>query len=113
MGVSTAAYSTAIIISPRLLAKPCKLTRADDGVPAEVATVIRAVGVRDAASGLLLALAPRGAALRGAVGVRVLSDLGDAAVFGFALPDRATKIKVAGVAAAWGMLCAYSGRHSR
>ncbi|MFC9553975.1 hypothetical protein ACFTWF_24330 [Rhodococcus sp. NPDC056960] len=113
MGVLTAAYSTAIIVSPRILAKPCKLTRADGGVSPEVATVIRAVGVRDAASGLLLALAPSGAALRGAVLVRVASDLGDAAVFGIALPDPATKAKVAGFALAWGTLCAYSGRHRR
>ena len=112
LGVLTAAYSTALIVSPRILAKPCKLTRADGGVPPDVATVIRAIGVRDVASGLLLALAPRGVALRGAVAVRVVSDLGDAAVFGFALPDPATKAKVAGVAAAWGLLCAYSGRHS-
>ncbi|PQP19777.1 hypothetical protein C5613_29570 [Rhodococcus opacus] len=30
--------------------------------------------------------------------------------FGIALPDAATKAKVAGFAAAWGALCAYSGR---
>ncbi|MFC9358455.1 hypothetical protein ACFTZB_18040 [Rhodococcus sp. NPDC057014] len=112
LGVLTAAYSTAIIVSPRLLAKPCKLTRTDGGVPSAVATMIRAVGIRDAASGLLLALAPQGAALRGALAVRVAADLGDAVVFGLALPDTATKAKVAGFAAAWGALCAYSGRHS-
>ncbi|MFC9359610.1 hypothetical protein ACFTZB_23965 [Rhodococcus sp. NPDC057014] len=64
------------------------------------------------ASGLALAAAPAGAALRAAVAVRVVSDFGDAAVFGLALPDAATKAKVAGVAVAWGVLCAYSGRHT-
>ncbi|MDF3312002.1 hypothetical protein P3H15_44310 [Rhodococcus sp. T2V] len=42
----------------------------------------------------------------------VCCDLGDAAVFGTALPDPGAKAKVAGFAAAWGMLCAYSGRRS-
>ena len=112
LGVLTAAYSVAIIVSPKLLAKPCKLTRADGVVPPEVATVIRAVGVRDAASGLALVTAPAGAALRAAVAVRVVSDFGDAAVFGLTLPDAATKAKAAGVAAVWGTLCAYSGRHT-
>ena len=77
-----------------------------------MSTVIRAVGVRDVASGLVLAAAPSGAALRAAVVVRVVSDFGDAVVFGIALPDAATKAKVAGFAAAWGALCAYSGRHT-
>lgn len=112
LGVLTAAYSAAIIVSPKLLAKPCKLTRADGAVPPGVSTVIRAVGVRDVASGLVLAAAPSGAALRAAVVVRVVSDFGDAVVFGIALPDAATKAKVAGFAAAWGALCAYSGRHT-
>jgi hypothetical protein len=44
--------------------------------------------------------------------VRVVSDFGDAVVFGIALPDATTKAKVAGFAAAWGALCAYSGRHT-
>ncbi|MFD9665862.1 hypothetical protein ACFWAY_30265 [Rhodococcus sp. NPDC059968] len=66
--------------------------------------MIRAVGVRDAAIGLVLAAAPAGAALRAAVAVRVVSDFGDTAVFGTALPDAATKAKVAGFAAAWGVV---------
>jgi hypothetical protein len=73
--------------------------------------VIRAIGVRDTASGLFLALAP-GGALRGAVAVRVFSDFGDAVVCGFALPDTATIVKVAGLAAVWGVLCGYSGRRT-
>ncbi|MDH6291723.1 hypothetical protein M2275_006661 [Rhodococcus opacus] len=54
----------------------------------------------------------RCAAVRSAVVVRVVSDFGDAVVFGIALPDATTKAKVAGFAAAWGALCAYSGRHT-
>jgi len=111
-GVLTAAYGAAIVVSPRILAKPCALARVGGGVRPEVATVIRAVGVRDTASGLFLALAPRGAALRGAVAVRGFSDFGDAVVFGFALPDTASRVKVAGLAAVWGVLCGYSGRRT-
>ncbi|WP_241962155.1 hypothetical protein [Rhodococcus opacus] len=74
------ATKRAIIVSPKLLAKPCKLTRSDGAVPPGVATVIRAVGVRDVASGLVLTAAPSGAALRAAVVVWVVSDFGDAVV---------------------------------
>ncbi|MFD7011511.1 hypothetical protein [Rhodococcus jostii] len=42
----------------------------------------------------------------------MVSDFGDAVVFGIAMPDAATKAKVAGFAAGWGALCAYSGRHT-
>jgi hypothetical protein len=112
LGVLTAVYSSAVVLSPRILAKPCKLTRADGSVAPEVATVIRAVGARDVASGLLLATAPYGPARRGAVALRAAADFGDATVFGLTLPGAATKLKVAGFAAAWGVLCAYSGRYA-
>ncbi|RZL24871.1 MULTISPECIES: hypothetical protein [Rhodococcus] len=112
LGVLTAAYSAALVLSPRILAKPCKLTKADGSIAPEVATVIRAVGARDVASGLLLAMAPYGPARRGAVAFRAAADLGDAAIFGSTLPGTATRLKVAGFAATWGLLCAYSGRYA-
>nr|WP_271209041.1 hypothetical protein [Rhodococcus wratislaviensis] len=112
LGASTATYSLALIASPRLLATPCKLTTTAGTVTSHVATLIRVIAVRDTASGLAMALAPTGPALRGAVADRAASDFGDAAIFGAALPDVPTKAKIAGFAAEWGLLCAYSGRHT-
>ncbi len=108
----TAAYSAALVLSPKILAKPCKLTQADGSVAPGVATVIRTVGARDVASGLFMALAPHGPARRGAVALRAVADLSDAALFGSTLAGTPTKLKVAGFAAAWGLLCAYSVRYA-
>lgn len=93
LGASTATYRLALIASPRLLATPCKLTATDGTIPSHVATLIRAIAVRDTASGLAMVLAPTGPALRVAVAARAASDFGDAAIFGAALPDAPTKAK--------------------
>lgn len=110
LGVATAAYSVAIIVSPALLAKPSGL--ADDGgdVPSGTAITIRALGGRDLASGLAMVLAPAGTPLRTAIGVRVGSDVVDLVLLGTSLPDPAARKKAAGAAAAWGALCALSAR---
>lgn len=106
LGVATAAYSVAIIANPSLFAKPTKLQQ--DGAPLPTATAIgvRALGGRDLASGLAMAFAPDGKALRTAVAVRVGSDVVDLVLLGTSLPDRDARTKAIGVAALWGTLCA-------
>ncbi|MDD7936956.1 hypothetical protein PHK61_00820 [Actinomycetospora lutea] len=108
LGVATAGYSVAIIADPSLFARPTGLQA--DGAPLPTATAIgvRALGGRDLASGLAMALAPAGKALRTAIAVRVGADVADLAVLGTSLPDRSYRAKAAGVAAAWGTLCGLS-----
>lgn len=108
LGVATAGYSVAIIANPSLFAKPTKLQA--DGAPLPTATAIgvRALGGRDLASGLAMALAPSGKALRTAIAVRVGADLADLVVLGTSLPDKQARAKAVGVAALWGTLCGLS-----
>jgi hypothetical protein len=70
LGLATAGYSVAIIADPSLFAKPTGLQA--DGAPLPTATAVgvRAIGGRDLASGLAMALAPAGKALRTAIAVR-------------------------------------------
>jgi hypothetical protein len=108
LGTLTAAYGVGLIVRPELLAKPCRLVDADGRVPEGVAVLSRALGARDAASGLAMAFAPNGSALRTAIAVRVGCDLADAVCLGVALPDKQTRLKAAAVAGLWGVLCATS-----
>jgi hypothetical protein len=68
---------------------------------------LRPLGWRDAASGLALALAPAGPALRAAAVLRVAADLGDAALLGATLPDRRARIGAVAVSVGWGALGVY------
>jgi hypothetical protein len=108
LGLATAGYSAAIIVDPSLFAKPTGLQV--DGAPLPTATAVgvRAIGGRDLASGLAMALAPAGKALRTAIAVRVGADVADLVVLGTTLPDQKDRAKAAGVAAAWGTLCGLS-----
>lgn len=108
LGVATAGYSVAIIANPSLFARPTGLQ--GDGAPLPTATAIgvRALGGRDLASGLAMALAPAGRALKTAVAVRVGADVADLAVLGTSLPEPQYRAKAAGVAAVWGTLCGLS-----
>ena len=99
-GAATAAYSAAVVVRPDLLLGPAGLGRSRDA-----RALTRLVGVRDAAIGLAMVLAPAGTARRTAVAARVASDWGDAGVLAAALRGRPTRGKVVGVAAAWGALC--------
>ncbi len=110
LGWVTAAYSAALIVRPKLLAAPCGFLDSRGQVPREVATVIAAVGARDVASGLAMALVPAGKPLQTALAVRVMADLSDAVIFGVGIPDTARAWRIAGVAAVWGALCAASAR---
>jgi hypothetical protein len=110
LGVATAAYSVAIIARPDLFTGPTKLTDRGETPATGTAIGVRALGGRDLASGLAMALAPAGAPLRTAVGVRVGSDVVDLVLLGTSLPDADARKKAIGVAALWGGLCALSLR---
>ncbi len=97
----TVAYSIAITIAPRLLAGPCRLVGPDGQVPTGIATLIRSVGVRDAAPAAVLLLAPPGAAASTLTAARVVSDAADAVWFGLLPLDSSQRAKIGGAAAGW------------
>ena len=99
-GAATAAYSAVLVARPDVLLRPMGLARTADS-----RTLTRLIGIRDTAIGLAMVLAPAGAARRAAVGARVASDWGDAAVLVGALRGRRTRGKVVGFATVWGALC--------
>jgi hypothetical protein len=104
LGAVTAAYSVLIVAVPRVLAGPCRMTDPDGRTPTPVRVLVQAVGVRDAAIGLAMLLAPPGTALRTATLCRIAADTGDAVAFGVALPDAGSKLRIAGFAALWAAL---------
>ncbi|MEJ8279651.1 hypothetical protein [Pseudonocardia spirodelae] len=108
LGAATAAYGAAVAVKPDVLLAPAKLAGEGRPAPAGAATLARAVGGRDLASGLAMALAPAGTPLKAAIAVRVGADVVDLAVLGSQLPDRDAREKATLVAAAWGALCALS-----
>jgi hypothetical protein len=102
LGVLTAAYGLATLIRPAILAKPSGLSAGEP--PASVATLVRAVGVRDVASGVAMAVST-GRAQRIAVAVRIAADLGDAATWAFGSSvDPAARRKTIAVGAGWAAL---------
>ncbi|SES37486.1 hypothetical protein [Actinokineospora terrae] len=108
LGLATAAYGAAVTIRPALMAKPTGLVTLT-GEPARgVAVLTRSIGVRDVATGLAMAVAPAGTALRTAIAVRVSADIADAVGFGTGLPDADARRKSALVAGIWAGLCALS-----
>lgn len=107
LGAATAAYGVAIYARPALLLKPSGMLRGERPEP-EQETFVRTLAVRDVASGVAMAAAPSGTAMRVAIGVRVASDLGDLAVLGRALAGRPEQKLIMAVAGGWGLLCALS-----
>ena len=107
LGGLTAAYSVAVLVSPKVLAGPTELA-SGGRVTRGVGALSRAVAARDLASGLAMVLAPTPQAQRTAIAVRVLSDLGDTVVFGPSLPSASARRKAAAVGVLWGGLCAAS-----
>ncbi|MFJ9942986.1 hypothetical protein [Streptomyces erythrochromogenes] len=103
MGAATLGYGIAVACRPSVLARPCGLP--DQG---SSALLIRALGVRDAALGAAMVLAPAGSALRTAVLCRVAADAGDALLFGTFLARGDERAKAASVALAWGTLCGWT-----
>lgn len=112
LGVATAAYGAAITAAPALLLKPSGMLRGDKPEP-EQETFVRTLGIRDLASGLAMAFAPGRKAMRTAIAVRVVSDLGDLVVLGQALQGKPERTKVMAIAGGWGALCALSALATR
>jgi hypothetical protein len=112
LGAATATYSAAVLARPAVLAAPCGLVTRDGSVSPEAGTLTRAVGTRDLASGLAVALAPSGRAMRLALGVRIAMDLGDALVLGAHAPAE-KRGKVLRAACLWAGLNALALLRSR
>jgi|tagenome__1003787_1003787.scaffolds.fasta_scaffold20281799_2 hypothetical protein len=112
LGVATAAYGVAITARPALLLKPSGMLRGAEPEP-EQATFVRALGIRDLASGAAMALAPGRKSLRTAIAVRVVSDLGDLVVLGRALRGNPQRTKVMAAAGSWAAVCALSALATR
>jgi hypothetical protein len=107
VGAATAVYGVAVAARPGLLAVPSHLSDARGRVARDTGIALRPVGWRDAASGLALALAPAGPALRAAALLRVAADFGDAALLGATLPDRRARLGAVAVSVGWGALSVY------
>jgi hypothetical protein len=96
IGVVTAAYAASTLVRPAILSRPVGLD------PSESTDVlVRAIGIRDLASGIALAAAPAGPAQRLALLVRIGADLGDGVSFAAAKLPVTGKRKAVSVAAAW------------
>jgi hypothetical protein len=102
LGVLTAAYGLATLVRPAILARPSGLSAGEP--PAAVSTLVRAVGVRDIASGVAMAVSS-GRAQRIAVGARIVADLGDAVTWAFSSsPDPGARRKTIAVGVGWAAL---------
>ncbi|MER7486574.1 hypothetical protein ABTY20_11885 [Streptomyces sp. NPDC126497] len=88
LGATTCAYGVAAACRPGLLARPLGLVDPHGRVDPRSALAVRPLAWRDAATGLAMLVAPEGPALATAAAVRIASDVGDAVLFGAALPDR-------------------------
>ncbi|MER6035841.1 hypothetical protein ABT133_18265 [Streptomyces sp. NPDC001835] len=106
IGAATLAYGAATAYRPGLLARPCGLVDRDGDVDPHTAAVLRTLAVRDAVNGLAMTVAPRGPALVTASAVRIASDVGDAVLFGGALPGRFRRAGAVGTALGWAALTA-------
>lgn len=105
VGAATAVYGAVVTAWPDLLARPSGLVLDERGRTArDTRVALRPLAWRDAASGLALACAPQGAALRTAALVRIAADLGDAVLLGATLPERDKRLKAVAVSVAWGAL---------
>lgn len=104
LGVATAAYGVATIVKPDVLARPTQLDTTTGEASWQLQTLIRAIGVRDVASGVAIAVSPPGRTLQTALLLRIAADIGDATVFGIALPARDARRKSVGGAGAWAAL---------
>ncbi|WP_052847374.1 hypothetical protein [Streptomyces avicenniae] len=99
VGAATAAYGAAVTARPGLLGLPSGL-----GNEEPVRISLRPVGLRDAASGAALLLAPRGPALVTAAALRIAADAGDAVLLGRTLPGRSRRWGAVAVSVGWGAL---------
>ncbi|MFI0229895.1 hypothetical protein [Streptomyces sp. NPDC017086] len=108
LGAVTFVYGIATAYRPGLLARPTGLVDAHGDIARHTATVLRPLAWRDAATGLAMVLAPQGPALVTASAVRIASDVGDAVLFGAALPGRLRRAGAVVSALGWAALTAAS-----
>lgn len=104
VGAATCVYGVAVTLRPALLAKPSGLTGNDGRVADATAVSLRPIGLRDAANGAAMALAPAGAPLVLATALRLAADFGDAVLLGRTLPDSKRRAMAVAVSVAWGSL---------
>lgn len=103
LGALTAVYGLSTLVKPTIFSKPAGLS--GDEPPLPVSVLVRAVGVRDVANGVAMAVAPAGRALRLAVIARIAADLGDAVTFAVSPNESAeARRKAIGVGVGWGAL---------
>jgi hypothetical protein len=106
LGVSTIAFGVLEFARPDLWAKPTGIT----GPSPAMRTWHQTLGARDVLSGLAMAAAPPGPALRAATLFRIVSDSTDALAFGLNAPTAALKAKAVGAALGFAALNALSLR---
>ncbi|MEU7472866.1 hypothetical protein AB0A94_30825 [Streptomyces sp. NPDC044984] len=104
LGAATCTYGVAAVRRPGLLIRPLGLVDPHDRVDPRNALAIRPMAWRDAAAGLAMLVAPEGPALATVTAVRIASDVGDAVLFGAALPGRVRRTGAAVSALSWAAL---------
>ncbi|MCR8578367.1 hypothetical protein [Streptomyces sp. Isolate_219] len=104
VGVATAVYGAAVAAVPDLLARPSGLADEEGRTGWATRASLRPLAWRDAVSGLAMATAPDGPALRTAAYVRIAADFGDAVLLGATLPGRDRKLAAVAVSVGWGAL---------
>ncbi|MBE3000627.1 hypothetical protein IDM40_18250 [Nocardiopsis sp. HNM0947] len=111
MGAVTVGYAVVVLARPETMTAAIGLS---EGAPdPDLALLTRTMLVRDLACGAAMMLVPAGWPLLTAIGIRVASDAGDAAIMGTGLPtgdDRTAALLVAG---GFGVLCALSALGAR
>lgn len=102
LGVLTAAYGASTLVRPAILAGPAGLAQGGPTAPVDV--LIRAIGVRDIAVGVLMATST-GRTQQLATGARIAADLGDAVTWAVNPGiDPDARRKTIGVAVGWAAL---------
>jgi hypothetical protein len=106
LGAATVATGVLEFAKPDLWAKPTGIV----GPSPAMRTWHQTLGARDVLSGLAMAFAPAGPALRAATLFRIVSDATDALAFGINAPDARLRAKAAGIALGYGAVNALSLR---
>ena len=111
LGAATVGYAVVVLARPETMTDAIGLSdgEADEGVQ----VLTRAMLARDLACGTAMMVAPAGWPLLTAIGIRVASDVGDAAIMGTSLPTSADRNAALMVAGGYGVLCALSALGAR
>ncbi|MFK4149920.1 hypothetical protein [Streptomyces sp. NPDC004065] len=104
LGATMVVYGGVIARRPDWLARPAGLVDDQGRTAPSTALALSGLAWRDAATGLAMLVAPRGPALVTATAVRMASDVGDALLFGRALPTRTGRAGTLVTALGWAAL---------